>query len=157
MKMSNAEKLKNDKSVSFVETQEDNVVSHFERATKITVYDDGLCTTYNKGDEKFEMVLDGILEMTKNSRPMPAFAVSLDEETKEDLKSGFWVELEFATTDNALEMHFDALLIKVVKEHTGINIIRKVNGKYQGRCFYLDLENDMSKLLSIIQKLAKNQ
>ena len=49
------------------------------------------------------------------------------------------------------EMPFETLLINVEKDWSGFNIIRKHDSKYEGRCFYINLENaDMSKLYELL-------
>lgn len=157
MKIKRIDAIKTNQEVNFVENKEDDVTFYFDKASTLNVFDDGKITTFKKGDEKYQTIVSAMLEMTKNSRPMPAFSVSLDNETREDMKKGFWVELEFETTQTALEMHFDALLVKIERQYNGINIIRKLNGKYEGRCFYLDLEKDMDKLFAAVQNISKNQ
>ena len=76
----------------------------------------------------------------------------LDNETREAIKTGLWIELIYSNTQEYNEMPFDTLLIQVEKDYTGFNIIRKHNDKYEGRCFYLALNGDMSKLYDILTK-----
>ena len=64
---------------------------------------------------------------------MPAVGVSIDNLTREEMKSGSWIELEFDQCYIFNEMPFDALLIKVEKDNYGFNLIRRHNGKYEGR------------------------
>ena len=51
-------------------------------------------------------------------------------------------------------MDFEGLLIKVEKDWHGFNLIRKNNGKYDGRCFYLSLENSMDELYETLHKVS---
>ena len=71
---------------------------------------------------------------------MPAFGVSLNDETIQAKQTGVWIELFYETTCLNNEMPFDSLLIQVEPENTGFNVIRKYDDKYDGRCFYIDLK-----------------
>ena len=85
---------------------------------------------------------------------MPAFGVSIDELTREDMKNGLWIELCFDGVQSFEAMDFEGLLIKVEKDFHGFNLIRRNNGKYDGRCFYLSLQNSMDKLYEEIEGLS---
>ena len=127
----------------------------FSTATSITITQNNEKTTYLKGNDKYELLLESLLLTTKDAQDMPAFGVSLDNETKSAITKGTWLELEFTTPQNFNEMPFDALLIEVVKDFEGINIIRKNNGTYEGRCFYLNLKSNMKELSNTISNISK--
>ena len=85
---------------------------------------------------------------------MPAFGVALHNDTIEVMTKGIWVEFIFDNTKSHNEMLFDSLLINVVGEHSGFNIIRKYQGQYEGRCFYVDLiDNNLSTLEEYIKSI----
>lgn len=133
--------------------ENDSIRNYFADAKSITIIknDDKFC--YTKGDDKFEEILFSLLSVTKNSHDMPAFGVSIDSETKKAIQSGTWIELQFKTTKTFNEMPFDALLIQIEEDYQGINIIRKNNKKYDGRCFYLNLKSNMKHLSDIIKNI----
>ena len=133
--------------------ENDSIRNYFADAKSITIIknDDKFC--YTKGDDKFEEILSSLLSVTKNSHDMPAFGVSIDSETKKAIQSGTWIELQFKTTKTFNEMPFDALLIQIEEDYQGINIIRKNNKKYDGRCFYLNLKSNMKHLSDIIKNI----
>lgn len=128
----------------------------FTYSKEIILYDDGNATTFQKGDDKYESILSSLLSITEGAHEMPAFGVSLDKETRKVLNDGFWIELVYDSEKTYNEFPFETLLINVHKEHQGFNIIRKVNGKYDGRCFYLDLSSDMSDLFETLTEISKN-
>ena len=130
----------------------ENVADSFNYANKIQVIIDNEKTELNLGDEKFNLVLNVLNKITEYAHDMPAFGVSLDELTKEEMKSGLWLELEFETTMIYNEMPFEALLIKVEKDISGFNLIRRNNGNYEGRCFYLSLDGSMNELYELINQ-----
>lgn len=132
----------------------ENLTDCFKNATSINYVTQGETHEFQKGDDKFEMILSAFEKTIEGGRPMPAFAVSIDEHTRKDMQSGTWLEFEFETTMEHNEMPFDALLVKVQSDYRGINIIRKYNGKYEGRCFYLDLESDMNDLFETLKNLS---
>ena len=92
--------------------------------------------------------LNNILNtMLVDSHPMPAFGVSLDSETKLAITNGVWLRLIYNNTIWVDGMNFDELLIQVNPEFSGFNIIRGNNGVYEGRCYYIDLNNNSMKTL----------
>ena len=93
-----------------------------------------------------------ILDMMKGSHEMPAFGVSLHNETLSAMNDGVWVELKYNKTYTHNDMPFDALLISVKPEDSGFNIIRNQNGRYEGRCFYISLESNMQSLYEYLTK-----
>ena len=84
---------------------------------------------------------------------MPAYGVSIDKDTRDALKTGLWLELKFSTTLTHNEMPFDSLLIEVDSEYSGFNIIRHHDNQYEGRCYYINLEKDMSSLYETIENI----
>lgn len=132
----------------------ENVKDCFNSATQIKYICDGKTCTYQKGDDKYEIILSSLEKIMDGGYQMPAFAVSIDKLTREELKSGNWIEFEFdSKTLECNNMPFEALLIKVQSEYHGFNIIRKFNGKYEGRCFYFNLNGDMSQLFDTLKSL----
>ena len=134
----------------------DNIADSFTMATEMVVTINNTETKLSKGDEKFEKILNGLEKVTSNSREMPAFGVSLDKQTKEEMNKGVWLELCFNKVYYSNDLPFEGLLIKVEKGHQGFNLIRRTNGKYEGRCFYLDLEGDMTALVEAIEQTSLN-
>lgn len=120
----------------------EEIYKEFNDAEKINVYNDGVVKSYCAGSEEFTKVLDSWNELLSGTRQMPAFGVSLNDNTLQAMKSGLWVEFEFSEEKKCCEMPYEKLLINVQKSFCGFNIIRytAVRG-YDGRCFYIDLVN----------------
>ena len=133
--------------------ESNSIRNYFSDAKSITILKNDEKFCYTKGDDKFEEILAALLSATKNSHDMPAFGVSIDSETKSAIQSGSWIELQFNKTMSFNEMPFDALLIQIEEDYQGINIIRKNNKKYDGRCFYLNLKSNMKHLSDIIKNI----
>lgn len=136
---------------------EKDITSYFDLSSSIVVSLNNVETTLNRGDDKFEAILSALNDIVDGAHEMPAFAVSIDDMTREDKKSGIWIELEFEKTMSYNEMPFDALLIKVEKDYQAFNLIRRTNGKYQGRCFHLSLTKTMEGLYNKINSLSLNK
>lgn len=123
-----------------------------EYVEKINVYNDGEILCYGKQDGKFEEICAVWQDMLATAHQMPAFGVSLHKETSKAIKEGVWAEFDFDGAYSADGMPFEKLLVNVVPEFTGFNVIR-YNKKvgYDGRCFYFDLVNkDMSGLYNCL-------
>ncbi len=133
-----------------------DITYFFDEATTIEVTVKGKTTTLSKGDEKFEAVLSALKNVTANANEMPAFAVSNDDLTRQKLADGTWIELQFSREQNYNDLPFEALLIEVDASFEGVNLIRKINGKYEGRCFYLNLSGDLTELSVALQNLSIN-
>lgn len=134
----------------------ESVVSVFENTINIVVYHNGNKHLYFKGDDKFEKIYKSLIETTNLSHNMPAFGVSLHDETINALKTGTWVELVFDSEKSFNDMPFDTLLFKVEAEDSGFNLIRKFDGKYEGRCFYLSLDDNMNNLKNTIDSVLND-
>ena len=90
----------------------------------------------------------------KNSHQMPAFGVSLDDLTRQEMQTGVWLEFTFDKTCYNSDMPFDSLLINIQNDFTGFNIIRKYQNKYDGRCFYINLiDKNMTNLYNLLSSL----
>lgn len=118
------------------------------QASQVNAYRDGqeiVMTESEKAQlqEKVDLVFqDAIL--------MPALGVSLDEQTKQDMQQGLWLQFEYGDIKVCNELPFDTLLIHVEKDFTGLNVIRGNQGNYWGRCFYLGLKSDMNELYDFL-------
>lgn len=132
----------------------ETITESFDSAVCIYLYVDGEKTTFNKGDQKYEQILNSLKKITDGAYDMPAFGVSLDGETRKSINTGFWIELEFETTLECNGMLFESLLIEVNSGYGGFNLIRKTNGKYDGRCFYLQLQTTMQLLFDEIKNIS---
>jgi len=101
-------------------------------------------------------IKNSLKTITDNSHEMPAFAVSLHEETESRMKDGIWLIFKYDTAKIHNGLPFNELVIEVNSDYTGFNIIRKYNDRYDGRCFYLNLENNMSELYHTILNILNN-
>ena len=73
---------------------------------------------------------------------MPAFGVSLHNETLNEIKSNCWLQVNFNKEIVKNGLPFNALLFRL-EETQGFNLIRLYDGKYEGRCLFLDLDKEM--------------
>lgn len=105
------------------------------------------------GDRRSLQVKEAIKtvdEMMEGYHEMPAFGVSLDAETRHAMQDGAWMELKYRHKMTHNGMPFETLLIEVKPEYGGFNVIRQLDGKYEGRCFYVSLNGDMSELYNYL-------
>ena len=132
-----------------------NISDYFYICSSICIYNKGTQLFYTNDDINFKKLLFITNKLFKNSTQVPALGVSLDTETRKELKTGIWIEFIYNKTQSYNEMPFDSLLIKINQNCTGINIIRKYNNKYQGRCFYVNLNTDPTEYFNIIKRIYK--
>lgn len=117
--------------------------------------------------DKAQVVIDGKvynidnyglnLELNKllvDCHVIPAFGVSIHQETIKVISKGVWLKLKYNNTQSVDDMSFDELLIEVDPEFMGFNIIRGNSGRYEGRCYYINLiQNNMSKLYNYLKEI----
>ena len=110
----------------------------------INCYNDGKIRSIAKDDAGFDNIIDELSEIFDGCKEMPAFGVSLHNDTVNALKYGVWIELLFDKVHIHNGMQYERLLINLIDGSYGFNIIRYYDGKYEGRCFYIDLNNQIS-------------
>lgn len=116
-------------------------LNQIEFANSITIYNNGIISEFSEKDSEFLTIKQAYKTMLENHYEMPAFSVSLHNETINALNDGVWIELGFPRTFTHKQLAFEKLLIKVDKESCGFNLIRFNENKYDGRCFYINLIN----------------
>ena len=127
----------------------------FSNSSSVIIYKDSLSHEFFKGEEEYVRILNGWNEMVFDAVEMPAFGVSLDSLTREQMKEGEWIEFVFDGVCEFNEMPFEKLLVKVEDSYSGFNIVRYMtDGGYHGRCFYLQLNGkDMSEFSMLIKNI----
>lgn len=96
---------------------------------------------YSKGSRRYNEILYEFDKLVEGSHQMPAFSVSIDELTRKEMEMGVWLEFVFDGVGYNSEMPFETLLVQTKRDYYGFNIIRKYNDKYDGRCFYVSLND----------------
>ncbi len=128
------------------------IYDFFEETDSITIFKDGKEKTFPNTSSEFDDLLTKFMDMIYDSYEMPAFGVSIHEHTMQALQSGIWIKFNFKEQMKHNDMPFDALLVNIMPNDKGFNLIREVDGKYEGRCFYLNLENDMQSLYDLVKR-----
>ena len=115
---------------------------YIEKIESFFVFQNGVKKVVELNSENNKILKDEITNILKKSRIMPAFGVSLHNETLNEIKKGQWLQINFSSEMNIGGLLFNSLLIKLEKTN-GINLIRLYNGKYEGRCIYLDFDEEI--------------
>lgn len=126
------------------------IIAHFDsqinNALKeihsVDVFQNGYKVSFIKGSKKFSTIESKIVDILRTGRILPALAVSIHEYTISEMQSGVWIQINLKREIVLDGLPFDALLFKAEKTG-GINLIRRHNGKYEGRCIYLDLDREI--------------
>ena len=126
-----------------------------ESSESINVYNDGEVAVYRQGELPYKQIVESWTVLCENAHEMPAFGVSLNNETIKAKEIGLWVEFVFDKQYSHNNMSFEKLLVKVEKEWQGFNIVRyNARDGYNGRCFFLDLGGkNMSEFYNILANL----
>ena len=107
------------------------------------IFHNGKPDIINKNNVKFEKLKYGLGEIFSNSRLMPAFGVSLHDETQNEMMFAEWLKVNFSCEQTKNGLKFNSLLFKL-EEVQGFNLIRYFNNRYEGRCLYLDLDETIN-------------
>ena len=129
------------------------LLHHISRCNSISIIYNGNTTTFNKDSHDYTIILDSIMDTMLDSHEMPALGVSIDSETRAALQNGMYIELNYKKMYKYLDMPFEKLLFTVDPHDCGINIIRYHDGKYDGRCYYLNLNHDMSNIYNVVSSI----
>ena len=96
--------------------------------------------------------------MCEKSYFSPAFGVSINQYTLNELKKGLWLEMEYSEPKEFAEMPYEKLLINFQPDFYGFNIIRyNINGGYDGRCYYLNLNGNSTNFYNTLLKIANEK
>lgn len=132
-------------------SQANLTVDLFNEVKDIEYYKDGQIIELSEEEQaRFEELF---CEALSDAQQAPAYGVSLHENVVEQMKEGIWIKFIFEETLVKSDMTFDELLINVQKDCYGINIIRGNNGKYEGRCYYLNLKNSLDNVYDFIDNV----
>lgn len=121
---------------------ENSLIDTFEYVQNFEYVKKGKIKKINEEDKEFVFLLNNISKLFSFSTVLPAFGVSLHDETLIELKNGEWLQINFKKTVNVNGLYFDSLLFKLEKTG-GVNLIRKFNGKYEGRCVFIAFEEEV--------------
>lgn len=109
-------------------------------------------------EEEQTTLKEQVSTLFENGRVMPAFGVITPQMYEEQIQDGIFVSLKF---DKVLELNglpFDELVFKVQEDFQGFNLARGMNGVFQGRCVYIDLNGqNMQELSSYINSIPAVQ
>ena len=125
----------------FVYVQENQLAQCIQNVSKIEVLDNNNLKALE--NQSFEGTIKNLINLFQSARLMPAFSVSLHNETIDALKEGKWLKLTFLHQQNVNGLLFDGLVFQL-NETSGMNLIREYDGKYEGRCLYLDFEQTIN-------------
>ena len=124
-----------------IQDNECSLVDIVDKIESFEVYNSGEKELIFKQDVSFVKIKNSINNLFSNSRLMPAFGVSLHNETLKELKSGNWLQINFSELLTKNGLPFNSLLIRL-EEVQGLNLIRLYQNRFDGRCLYLDLDSN---------------
>lgn len=127
-----------------------NQTNNFNELTQIlqnvesfNIYTNGMKENVKKSSPDFKSIQQNLNKLFMQALIMPAFGVSLHNETLNELKTNTWLEINFDSEQEINELNFSSLLFKL-EPTFGTNLIRKYNNRYDGRCIYLDFMQEIN-------------
>lgn len=130
------------------EDNENSLTDCLNSVESFEIFNNGKVEIVTNEQDKFNEIFNNIKEIFASSRLMPAFGVSLHNETLNELKNECWFQINFNKEQIKNGLNFNSLLFKL-EETQGFNLIRLYENKYEGRCLYLDLdyEKDLKDII----------
>lgn len=125
----------------FVYVQESQLVECLKNISKIEAIESGAVKILQ--GKSLENAIRNLETLFASARLMPAFGVSLHHETTNALQEGKWIKLSFSHQQNVNGLLFDALVFQLT-ETSVINLIREFEGKYEGRCLYVEFDKTIN-------------
>lgn len=127
-----------------------NINEYTKNIINFNIYNFGVKENLNKSSPNFNLIVEKLNTIFANARVMPAYCVSLHEETLQELKTDLWLEINFANEQVINDLNFNSLVFKL-EDVYGINLIRLYNNKYEGRCIYVDFISkvDLKNILDL--------
>ena len=133
--------------------KEDSLIDYLQYVESFTIFKYGKTNEINAENKEFVLIKNKLNLLFYSARIMPAFGVSLHTETLDVLETDNWLQINFLKELQINGLNFNALLFKMEKTN-GFNLIRLYNNKYEGRCIFLDLneEIDLKLILNSLDK-----
>ena len=104
------------------------------RADTITLYKDGV-----KVDINTQEVLRQFKFMVELAYYMPGVGLVKDSVIQKERAKGYWLEFSYMDKVTFAEYEFTSLMIRLQPHLDGFNVVRGVDGKYEGKTYYLKL------------------
>ena len=127
---------------------ENSLVDIVNKIQSLEVFKNGNIKLVENNEESFLQIKDNLKDLFSSSRLMPAFGVSLHNDTLNEIKKGIWLKINFDSKIEKSGLPFNSLIFKL-EEVQGFNLIRLYNNTYDGRCLYLDLD-EVVNLMNLI-------
>ena len=128
---------------------ENSLIDVLEHIECFEIIKDGKMFIIGITSKNFSPTKLKIEEIFLSSRLMPAFGVSLHDEIMKEIQVGCWLKMNFSKEIIKNGLPFTSLLFKL-EQVQGFNLIRESEGKYDGRCLFLDCDEifDLKNLIS---------
>lgn len=123
---------------------------------EFTLYVTGNTKNRILNNEERIPVVDEFLSLFEDGYEMPAFGVSLHHLTIKDMKERRYLIFEFKEPAKYEEYPFEALAVLAEPNSAGFNLLRRVHGKWDGRCLYWQTNKNMAALCAKLDKLEEN-
>ena len=133
---------------------ENSLVDILNSVESFDIFNQGDCEKVGKNSGEFNKILNGVNDVFCSAILMPAFGVSLHKETLNEREKGVWLQINFSEELTKNGLNFNSLLFKL-ETTQGFNLIRKYKDKYDGRCLYLNIQNEMN-LKTLLNKMQNN-
>lgn len=104
-------------------------------------------------DEQKADIQEEFLKYIENAYDTPALGVIFPELYDKMIKDGYFLNFKFDGYYEFNGLGFNELTIKVEEDGYGFNVYRGIDGKFQGRCFYINTENSSESLYKVLDNI----
>ena len=131
-----------------------NVIDVFPYGQMSLIYNNSIIEL---SDEEKADIQSEFSKYLENAYDTPALAVTFPELYKEMLKDGYFLNFKFDAYYDINGLPFNELTIQIIENGYGFNVFRGLDGVFQGRCFYVNTENESTSLFKCVQEIVKNK
>lgn len=127
---------------------DNDLVNCMEYIESIEILNDGKVSVFKSDNKYYAKIKNNLKALFRSARIMPAFGVSLHDDTVEAIKVGKWIKINYSKELEVNDLPFTSLIFEL-NTTQGVNLIREYNNRYDGRCIYLDFDEviDIEKAL----------
>ena len=119
-----------------------SMVDCFDFVQKIELLNDAKVSVFKPDNKYFLKTVSNLKNLFKKARLMPAFGVSLHDDTIQALSEGKWLKVYFSRELEKNGLPFDSIVFEITNV-IGMNLIREYDGRYDGRCLYVDFDEEL--------------
>ena len=118
------------------------MIDCFDYVNRIEIINNGKVRMMKPDNKYFAKTVNNLKKVFSCARLLPALGVSLHDDTIVALRQGRWLKVYFSKEMEKNGLPFENILLPL-EQVSGTNIIREYHDRYDGRCLYVDFDQEI--------------